>query len=133
MDIQVIPPPVNAPVFNKIGVDKENVNLVYFDLETTSLARDCDIVQLAAVYGEQTFNSYVMSEKEIDKRASDAPGLSVRKGKLYYGEKPVKTLEVAECLKVFLDWCTAIGKVALVAHNCKNFDAFRLLFQIRKY
>ena len=132
MDIQVIPQPVDAPVYKKIE-DKENINLVYFDLETTSLARDCDIIQLAAVHGEQTFDRYVMPEKEIDRRASDATGLSVRKGKLYYGQKPVETIEVGECLKLFLDWCTAIGKVVLVAHNCKNFDAVRLLFQIRKY
>ena len=132
MDIQVIPPPIDMPIFTKV-TDIENINILYFDLETTSLARDCDIVQIAAVHEKDTFNKYIMPEKVIHRRASDETGLSVRKRTLYYRGKPVKTLEASEVLKQFLDWCTAKGDVVLVAHNCRKFDAVRLLYQIRKH
>ncbi|XP_052691838.1 uncharacterized protein LOC128169818, partial [Crassostrea angulata] len=37
-------------------VDKGNHTFIYFDLETTGLGTSCDIIQLACVAGEDSFN-----------------------------------------------------------------------------
>ncbi|XP_066590861.1 uncharacterized protein [Prorops nasuta] len=51
-------------VVNKISAD--NSIIVYFDLETSSLRIDCDILQISAISGERTFNVYILPQQEID-------------------------------------------------------------------
>ena len=130
-DIQVIPAPIDAPVPRKVDSALSDMKTVYFDLETTSLAKKCDITQLAAVHGDRSFNQYVMPEEPITKKASEATGISVQGGKMYYRNKPVKSVSVSRCLSQFLDWCSGVGNIVLVAHNCQ-FDAYRLAQHVRK-
>ena len=85
-DIETLPTTVAAPDYHSISV--ENLSTVYFDLETTSFHKSCDIVQLAAYCGEETFSTFVLPNQVIDSRASEVTGISVISGELYsHGQK----------------------------------------------
>ena len=131
-DIAVIPPPVSAPVYKPIVNGTQNI--VFFDLETTSLAKDCDITQLAAVCGEKDFNRYVMPSQPIHSKATDVTHISVMDNQMYYFGNKVQIIQIEECLSLFLDWCQSIGNgpVILTAHNCRQFDAYRLMNHCHK-
>ncbi|KAJ8301777.1 hypothetical protein KUTeg_020764 [Tegillarca granosa] len=61
-------------------------SFIYFDLETTGLEKDSDIIQIAAIHGEETFSIYCMPMKEISPNATKVNGLTKRDGKLYKEE-----------------------------------------------
>lgn len=63
-DVQVIPAAISVPSYNPVDT-VENFTPVFFDLETTSLSRDCETIQIAAAYSDQTFNRYVLPTGSI--------------------------------------------------------------------
>jgi len=75
---------------NNININKDretlNVanNIVYFDLETTRLSNDADILQIAAVCNNKVFNVYVKSSKQISTGANKATELCIVNSNLYY-------------------------------------------------
>ena len=124
-DIETIPTAVAAPDYHSISV--EDLSTVYFDLETTSFHKSCDIVQLATCCGEETFSTYVLPNQIIDSRASEVTGISVISGELYsYGQK-VESVTLSTCLTDFVEWLKPLAPVILVAHNCRTFDSYRLV------
>ncbi|CAL8375733.1 unnamed protein product [Arctogadus glacialis] len=77
--------------------------VVFFDLEATGLETwRCEIIQLAAISGERTFNVYTMPEIAIDRGAAEVTGFSVRDGALL-----LQSLE---------------QPVLLAAHGARRFD-----------
>ncbi|XP_069485541.1 uncharacterized protein [Ambystoma mexicanum] len=106
--------------------------LVFFDLETTSLAKDCEIVQLAAICGEKTFDRYILPVRGISAGASRVTGLTVSKGVLRLHQSLVYVVPLKKVLVEFMDWLKDLGKCLLVGHNSKSFDAPRLLLQLEK-
>ena len=129
-DVEVIPPPLESPSYKALSC--KNPTKVFFDLETTSLQRDCDIVQLSAVTEHASFNAYVLPTKPISQNATEITGLEVRDSKLYYKKTQVTAITISECLEQFIDWCQQKQRVLLVAHNCKVFDAPRLVNHVEK-
>ena len=127
-DIETIPPAVAAPDYHSISVD--NVSMVYFDLETTSFHKTCDIVQLAACCGEETFSNYVLPNQAIDSRASEVTGISIISGELYSHGQRVESVTLSTCLINFVKWLEPFAPVILVAHNCRTFDSYRLVRSI---
>ena len=126
-DIETIPPPTESVLYKPVTYT--NPNFVYFDLETTSLERNCDIVQLSAVHKNSVFNRYVLPNKPIAEQAEIATKLQVKNGVLYYKNTQVHTVTIAQCVIDFIQWLRhdVQGEIILVAHNCKVFDAPRLL------
>ena len=57
--IEEIPAPVPAPLYSQLNAI--SVTQVFFDLETTSMKKTCDIVQVAAVYGNNCYTRYAVS------------------------------------------------------------------------
>ncbi len=51
--------------------------------DCVSLNEDCHLVQLAAMYKGQLFNSYILPKKNISRAATSITGFALRKGKLY--------------------------------------------------
>jgi DNA polymerase III epsilon subunit-like protein len=50
---------------------------IFFDLETTGLGKDCDIVQIAAVHENgKTFNRYIIPEVDIEEDATKINGIT---------------------------------------------------------
>ena len=107
--------------------------VVYFDLETNGFDSDCDIVQLSAVVGQQSFNEYILPSKEISWQAARVTGITYKSGSLYVSGKRVEALEPKEALAKWLVWIKPIAPVVLVAHNCYLFDSRRLVNYFKKH
>ena len=127
-DITVIVPPIAPPPLIKV----ENFSmdsLVHFDIETTSLSADCDIVQLSALHHtDNRFNTYVVPSKPFSRGASDVTGLSILENNLCHNGSIVNALLPKQAMQNFLLWLQDIdvSNLVLVAHNCA-FDSSRLL------
>ncbi|XP_072911721.1 protein PML-like [Hemitrygon akajei] len=101
--------------------------LVFFDLETTGLESNCDMVQLSAVSGEKIFDKYVLPVKSISEGASAINGFQVMDGVLYLYGEPQSTSSLQETMEAFLHFLKALGTPLLIGHNIWKFDAPILL------
>ena len=72
--IDEIPEPVNVPIYTQLT--RKNLNVICFDLETNSLNKSCNIIQLSACIGNDTFNQYVVPHQMITQKATDVTGLT---------------------------------------------------------
>lgn len=61
----------------------ENHEIVFFDLETSSLSSSCDILQIAAGKGSLQFNQYVNPIQSIHPKTTEVNGLTNNGGELY--------------------------------------------------
>lgn len=100
---------------------------MYFDLETSGLGPDCEILQLAMIdeFGRE-FNEYAMPERPIDDGASKVTRLtlSANRDVLLYDGKAVEALSLSALLESAIEFLRHYTeKVVLIAHNCFNFDA----------
>lgn len=102
-------------------VDKGNHTFIYFDLETTGLGTSCDIIPLACVAGEDSFNKYVFPKSPI------TAGLYVANGEMYFHKNKVDSVSVERCLEDFTQWLKQYSKPLLVCHNGRAFDSIILL------
>ncbi|KAK7940029.1 hypothetical protein WMY93_003355 [Mugilogobius chulae] len=97
--------------------------LVFFDLETTGLSRDSEIVQLAAVCSSHSLNLYVLPQGRMDWGASRVTGLSVHKQTLLLHHRPLLCTPPAQALLAFLCFLhmcqTPAQRPLLVAHNAR--------------
>ncbi|KAJ1162368.1 hypothetical protein NDU88_002836 [Pleurodeles waltl] len=125
------PPLLSKPPMEFFSV-KQPMVLVFFDLETTSLTKDCEIVQLAAICGEKTFDRYILPVRGMSAGASRVTGLTVSGGVLRLLHRPLHVVPLREALVQFLEWLKGFGQCLLVGHNSKTFDAPRLLLQLDK-
>ncbi|XP_062887440.1 protein PML-like isoform X1 [Mobula hypostoma] len=101
--------------------------LVFFDLETTGLENNCDMVQLSAVSGEKIFDKYILPVKSISEGASAINGFQVMDGVLYRFGEPQSTSSLQETMEAFLQFLKALGTPLLIGHNIWKFDAPILL------
>lgn len=108
-------------------VDKGNHTFIYFDLETTGLGTSCDIIQLACVAGEDSFNRYVFPKSPFTDGATAVTGLYVANGKMYFHKNKVDSVSVEGCLEDFTQWLKQYSKPLLVCHNGRAFDSINLL------
>ena len=106
-DISTIPPPIEAPLYRPVKV--ADGKIVYFDIETTSLHSDCDIIQLSGFSNGRLFNSYVWPEQKISQGASDVTGIVQCNGKLFYNGKEITCVTIHKCLLNFIDWCRVVS------------------------
>ncbi|XP_061171002.1 uncharacterized protein LOC133180520 [Saccostrea echinata] len=118
--VDEIPPPSSAPQPQILST--KDKNFVFFDLETTGLARTSHILQVAAICGKETFSSYVMPKKQITPSASTVTGLKLDNGTLYHHERKVNAVSISSALGSFLSFIEKQGNVILVGHNIKSFD-----------
>lgn len=117
-----IPPPLSKPSFQPI----ENLGIyqhVYFDLETTGLARSSHITQIAAVCGSDRFSQYILPKIPITDKATEVTGLRVMDGKMFHDDKEVDAVHLVAAVDALLNFFTKFqSKVVLVGHNVKSFD-----------
>lgn len=117
-----IPTPLSKPSFQPI----ENLGIyqhVYFDLETTGLARSSHITQIAAVCGSDRFSQYILPKIPITDKATEVTGLRVMDGKMFHDDKEVDAVHLVAAIDALLNFFTKFqSKVVLVGHNVKSFD-----------
>lgn len=95
---------------------------VFFDLETTGLGRDSDIVQIAAVSGDQKYSAYVIPQKRMSVEASRITQIEIRGSRMYHHGEEVATVSLKDALlgfKAFIDECNC---PLLLGHNIARFD-----------
>ena len=109
------------------------VNLVIFYLETTDLAMDCEITQIAAsaTDGEQKFERFsVVPKKNISPGASKVTGLYSHTANgqcgLFKNGEQLDATSALSALTAFIDWLP--DNCILLAHNSYKFD-MRVLMQ----
>ncbi|CAL8291350.1 unnamed protein product [Boreogadus saida] len=97
--------------------------LVFLDVETTGLdTKQCDIIQLAAISGDRTFNVYMMPQVAIDEGAMEVNGFSVSDGALLLCGRAMPTVTLPEALTSFLGFLWSLEQpVLLAAHNARHF------------
>ncbi|KAK0140531.1 DNA polymerase III PolC-type [Merluccius polli] len=97
--------------------------VIFFDLETTGLGGNCDIIQLAAVSGGRSFNAYMVPAAPISAKAMQLTGFSVQNGALFQHYTAMPTVTLYEALTSFLTFLRSFrSPVVLAAHNGKRFD-----------
>ncbi|XP_078277374.1 protein PML-like [Rhinoraja longicauda] len=101
--------------------------LVFFDLETTGLEKNCDIVQLSAMSGEKIFNKYILPSKSISEGAFAITGFQVLDGVLYLRGEPVQASSLQDTLEAFLHFLQSLATPLIIGHNIWKFDAPILL------
>ena len=131
-----IPAPGVPPPMENVSHEVFNSSLFcVFDLETTSLQDNCDIVQISAVSidGAYSFDKYVLPEKDIATAASNVSGLTKKGSSLFSHGTLVPTVSIAEALSMFSQWLGSFRQVVvLFGHNIKMFDIKHLLNHINK-
>uniref|UniRef100_UPI00398E765D protein PML-like n=1 Tax=Pristiophorus japonicus TaxID=55135 RepID=UPI00398E765D len=105
------------------GNIEEKETLVFFDLETTGLGKDCEIVQVAAVSGERIFAKYILPNRPISAGAAAINGLQVMDGVLYLREVPQPTCSLADAMAAFLQFLQSLDRPRLAGHNIWSFDS----------
>lgn len=106
--------------------------MIFFDLETSGLYANCDILQLAARYGSQAFAQYIQPASNIPITASKVNGLTNKGRNLYFNGNQVDAYPLKQVLEKFLEFLVNINRPCLlIAHNCA-YDAPRFLRAIKK-
>lgn len=77
-------------------LDPEKGECIMFDIETTGLSRDSDIVQLSAFDGITEFNVYIRPNQPISKYATAISGItfSFEKNTVYYNGREVESTDL---------------------------------------
>ncbi len=113
-DTEEIPPPVTID-----GTEP----IVFFDLETTGLGRDADIVQIAAVSASRTFSTYILPSQRMTIEASRITKIEVRGSKMFRDGLEVPHMNLKDALQNFLDFISRCdGPPLVMGHNIARFD-----------
>ncbi|XP_070549688.1 DNA polymerase III PolC-type-like [Ptychodera flava] len=132
-DVEEIPGPVTVPL--RIPIQHDNVSFVVFDLETTGLDSQADIVQIAVVCGDKKFNCYIFPSKPMSFGAEMATHITVNHttGKMFYKGAQIESVSTQSGLSDFLDWLKSIMCPVLVCHNGYLYDSRVLCRSLHKY
>lgn len=114
-------------------IPPSSCTLVFFDLETSGRDRKyCEILQIAAQAGDNSFLVYVQPQNPIPDEASSVNNIEIIAGVLCYNKQPVPCLSIVTALQAFLAFLEKLQlPCLLVAHNA-TFDADIILRYIRK-
>ncbi|KAG7158697.1 DNA polymerase III PolC-type-like [Homarus americanus] len=130
VEAQKVLPVKQRPVLQAV-LETLHTSQVFFDLETTSLRLDCDIIQIAAADKDATFNEFIIPKQPIHYMASNMTGITVINGVLTLRGKPLDAKTPAFALHNFLEWIKLRSPVLLYAHNA-SFDYQRFFHVIQK-
>jgi DNA polymerase III epsilon subunit-like protein len=122
---------VENPQESILPCDVGGKDIVFWDLETTGLERNANIIQIASICGEEKFARYIMPTKNISEGARQATQLDVRGGRLCYRGEPVETVSLFDALTAFIDFLRKFNKPILTGHNIAAYDVHVLLNAMR--
>ena len=116
-DVDLQPTAPDTTEIPAAAVVDGNEETVFFDLESTGLGRDADIVQIAAVSGDRKFSAYVIPQKRMSIEASRVTQIEVRGSKMYHHGKEVETVSLKDALMGFKSFLEGLKYPLLVGHN----------------
>lgn len=98
--------------------------IVIVDTETTGFGADAEIVHIAATFGAQSFEAYMVPQQPIHPKASEVTGLYVDNGYLLYFQQRVESTLSATAAEDFVNFLYSLNsQILMVGHNFINFDA----------
>ena len=105
-------------------------NKIYFDLETSSLCKNCEIIQVIAYYNDSNiFSAYVTPSASLHHNIETLTGITYDELMHHNGHSVVhRTIETA--FMNMIGWLNKFQPVVLVAHNGKVFDSERLVHAV---
>lgn len=134
-DIEEIPAPPEVPSFLPLE-QYDSCNKVYFDLETTSFALECDIIQIGAFYHQdKSFNTYIKPKTKLSCQVEKVNGIQYDEETCemrHNGGTVQYASNLESALLAFIEWLKSLKPVVLVAHNCKVFDSDRIVRAVDK-
>ncbi|XP_052071133.1 uncharacterized protein LOC127709568 [Mytilus californianus] len=97
---------------------------VFFDLKTTGLGRNSDIIQIAAKSNSNSFNRYVIPRVDIQIEASKITGITFSHGtnKMYVRGDIVEPVTLHKALLDFIHFLKEQNQSIILGHNICNFD-----------
>ena len=101
--------------------------IIFFVLFT---GRTSEILQIAAVCGDQQFNQYIKPTIPIDVRATKVHKLTFVGGTLKHQGNPVDAVTAPEGLRKFSDFVNSFNKPILIGHNIQVYDLPILMTQM---
>ena len=114
--------------------------IIFFDLETTRLGRNAEIIQIGAVHENgQEFKIYIVPEGNIDPEAAKVNGFVKHGNRLFMNGRCIQSAASPNAgLNQLIQWLknmtTTDGqRVTLVAHNANNFDGPVLINNLLKH
>lgn len=129
-DTLSIPSMKHQPSVGRIPLPTlENIVLLGFDLETTSLSDTCEIIQISAANFDfsETFDQYVLPVGPISASASKVNGITKINDKMFLRSRPIECVDIVSSLGSFGSWLYKLGQeVVLVGHNANTFDSKHL-------
>lgn len=136
-------PTIKGPI--KESAAPNNDIIILFDLETTGLAKDSDITQIAAeVVGQNNmWSKYLIPNQNIGYRATQITGMHVEETDgtrvLMVGNEEIDAASYEDGLAQFYHYLCQLSsgkdpntRLILVAHNAKCFDAPVLINAFKK-
>ena len=135
---KMVSPFKKRPIQPKVVWDNNKYQFVVFDLETSSLGKDAENWQIAAITKEgATYNNYVLPTGNISHYASRVNKLAVKsingQRTLLKENVPVQSLPLSESIENFLLFLSTTGTrttvphTILIGHNASVFDTPTLL------
>ena len=114
--------PECVPIPMSLHVDRgvNDFTVIFLNTETTGRNRWNESCQVAACTKDEendSFQIYILPNKEISASATEVNYITKRNGKLFFtdGEVHAETLETA--IKKFVSWLKKLSPCILVAHN----------------
>lgn len=124
--------PEHIPEPAIVQVERNGLHkMVAFGVETTSLAWDCDIIQLTCsdlLHGRTNFCTYIMSSKPIQTQSSEVNGLTIVNGILKQNGNIVQTVSLEEGVLQFIEHLQE--NTILISHNTYCFQSHHLIRNI---
>lgn len=99
---EILPP--QFPPLPETIPEQDICSKVYCDIETGSLHKDTDILQISAVLEDQTYNQYITPTRSVAPAASAVTRLTAQGCALFHNGTPVNTLSLRASLQDFLAW-----------------------------
>ncbi|CAG2241005.1 unnamed protein product [Mytilus edulis] len=108
---------------------------VFFDLETTGMGRNSDIIQIAAKSYSNNFNRYVVPRVDIQIEASKITGITYSHGtnKMYVRGQIVEPVSIHKALLDFIQFLKEQNQPIVLGHNICNFDIPVIVNKLKEY
>lgn len=118
--------PLNFTTHASLDGSENDFCFVFFDVETSGLNSDAEILQLAAKWEAQTFSTYVTPTIPVNRFATEQTGLQNVGGRLLLYGVQMDTLPLEKALLSFLHFLRGLEKkvMAILFHLNFHFSIF---------
>lgn len=118
---------------NFLEKDVDGICIVLLDVETSGFQANCDILQIAALCGTNSFATYINPTRPISIGATEVTGLTNCYGELMCYGKKVQSLPMKMALINLKGWIESQDKKCCIAIHNLSFDGPKLCRAITQH